>query len=180
MRSYDEPELQQLAEDLLARRISRRNFIRGAAAIGVSATAAAVFLSACGATTNPHSARPPAAKQGGTLVYGPFGDGENYDPATNDDDYPAPPFPTIYEGLTAYVPGTSWESKNLLAETLEKSPDGKKYAFTLKQGVQFHHGFGELTAADVKYSFERAASVQELYPGAPKSAVSYYAGDFRT
>ncbi|MHB8505241.1 MAG: ABC transporter substrate-binding protein, partial [Acidimicrobiales bacterium] len=36
----------------------------------------------------------------------------------------------------------------------------------------------EMTAADVKYSWERNASLTPLYPGAPKSQVSYYAGDF--
>jgi len=162
-----------LAEDVLSSRIDRREFFRRAALLGVSATAASGVLAACASSTTPSSSRP---KKGGTLVYGPLGDGENYDPSTNIYDFPSPPFPSVYEGLTAYAPGT-FQAGNLLANSLEKSADGKSYAFTLKQGVQFHHGFGEVTAADVKYSFERNAGLLKLYPGAPKSAVSYYAGD---
>lgn len=164
--------VEALAEDVLSSRIDRREFFRQAALLGVSATAASGVLAACSSSTAPSS----SPNKDGTLVYGPLGDGENYDPSTNIYDFPSPPFPSVYEGLTAYLPGT-FQAGNLLANSLEKSADGKAYAFTLKQGVQFHHGFGEVTAADVKYSFERNAGLRKLYPGAPKSAVSYYAGD---
>jgi peptide/nickel transport system substrate-binding protein len=177
--------LRALADDVIAARVDRREFFRRAAGLGLSATAAAAFLAACGssgssssssATSGAASTAP--AKKGGKLVYGPLGDGANYDPATNNYDYPSPPFSTIYEGLTGYAPGPSWNAQNTLAETLEMSADGKTYAFTLKQGQMFHNGYGEVTAADVKYSFERAASIQPLYPGATKDEVSYYSGDF--
>lgn len=180
-------DLRALADDVIAARVDRREFFLRAAGLGLSATAAAAFLAACGSSSSSGSSSGSAtagatsstpAKTGGTLTYGPLGDGANYDPATNNYDYPSPPFPTIYEGLTAYAPGPQWKAENLLAESIEKSADGKTYAFTLKQGVQFHQGFGEVTADAVKYSFERAASLQPLYPGAPKDAVSYYAGDF--
>jgi peptide/nickel transport system substrate-binding protein len=165
--------VEALAADVLSSRIDRREFFRQAALLGVSAAAASGVLAACASSTTPSSSRP---KKGGTLVYGPLADGENYDPSTNIYDFPSPPFPSVYEGLTAYTPGT-FQAGDLLANTLEKSADGKTYTFTLKQGVRFHHGFGEVTAADVKYSFERNAGLLKLYPGAPKSAVSYYAGD---
>ena len=41
-----------------------------------------------------------------------------------------------------------------LAEYWMISSDGKKYTFFLKKGVRFYHG-EELTAEDVKFSFER-------------------------
>ncbi|MDP2953624.1 MAG: ABC transporter substrate-binding protein, partial [Chloroflexota bacterium] len=41
-----------------------------------------------------------------------------------------------------------------LAERWEVSPDGKTYTFYLRKGVNFHNGT-PLTAADVKFSFER-------------------------
>lgn len=178
METGPESNLPAIAGEFLAARIDRREFFRKAAAVGVSGTAAAAFLAACGSSTSSGGgggATTPA-KKSGTLVYGPLGDGENYDPATNDYDYPTTPFPCIYEGLTGYVPGT-WDLKNVLAESIEKSTDGKRYAFKLREGVMFHHGFGEMTAAEVKYSLERSAGVQPLYPGAPKSDVSYYSGD---
>ena len=186
------PGLAALADDASKARIDRRSFLRRAAALGVSAPAAAAILAACGSSTpssgasgggSPSSSVKPAApggKKGGTLTFGPFADGEDYDPATNNFDFPNPPFPSIFEGMTAYVPGQPAGSpaQNLLAETVEASPDGRQYHFTLKQGVEFHGGYGEMTAADVKYSWERNAGLIPLYPGAPKSQTSYYAGDF--
>ena len=42
-----------------------------------------------------------------------------------------------------------------LAESWTVSDDGTVWTFRLRQGVQFHRGYGEMTAEDVKYSFER-------------------------
>jgi len=41
-----------------------------------------------------------------------------------------------------------------LAESWEIAPDGSSVTFQLRQGVQFHDGWGELTAEDVKFSIE--------------------------
>ena len=43
----------------------------------------------------------------------------------------------------------------MLAETFEPAMDGLQFAFMLKEGMQFHGGYGELTAEDVKFTFER-------------------------
>jgi peptide/nickel transport system substrate-binding protein len=51
---------------------------------------------------------------------------------------------------------------NVLAETFEASEDGLRYDFTLKQGIQFHGEWGEVTADDVKFSFERSAAIGEF------------------
>ena len=47
-----------------------------------------------------------------------------------------------------------------LAERWTSSPDGKVWTFYLRKGVQFHHGFGEMTAEDVVYSLQKAANKQ--------------------
>jgi peptide/nickel transport system substrate-binding protein len=58
----------------------------------------------------------------------------------------------VLEGLTFYD-----DDLNLipwLAESWEQSEDGRTWTFTLRQGVTFHNG-REMTAEDVKWSFER-------------------------
>ncbi|MFT4038338.1 MAG: ABC transporter substrate-binding protein [Thermomicrobiales bacterium] len=56
-----------------------------------------------------------------------------------------------------------------LAESYEAADDATSYTFKLRQGVQFHNG-KEMTAADVKYSFETA-----LNPPAPGIQVAFLA-----
>ena len=63
---------------------------------------------------------------------------------------------SLYSKLVKYEPGSS-ELKLDAAESLEVSDDGLVIEFTLKEGIQFHHGYGEMTAEDVKFSFERIA-----------------------
>jgi peptide/nickel transport system substrate-binding protein len=46
-----------------------------------------------------------------------------------------------------------------LAERWESSPDRKQWTFFLKRGVMFHRGYGEVTADDVKFSFDRVRSL---------------------
>ena len=62
------------------------------------------------------------------------------------------------EGLISFRPGT-FTNANCLATSLEPSKDGKRIHFTLRQGVEFHGGYGELTSEDVKYSYERIAGL---------------------
>lgn len=59
----------------------------------------------------------------------------------------------LYDGLVRYNPDTLKVEPNL-AKSWQVSPDGRVYQFELRRGVQFHSG-REVTAADVKYSWER-------------------------
>jgi peptide/nickel transport system substrate-binding protein len=65
----------------------------------------------------------------------------------------------MYRGLTRFAikdgKVTTAEVQPDLAESWTLSPDGTIWTFKLKKGVQFHKGFGEFTAEDVKFSFER-------------------------
>ncbi|MEO1732783.1 MAG: ABC transporter substrate-binding protein [Pseudomonadota bacterium] len=68
-------------------------------------------------------------------------------------------FAMIFNGLVRFAPG-SMSSDAIepdLADSWEVSEDGLVWTFTLRKGVQFHGGYGELTAADVVYSLSRAA-----------------------
>ncbi|ADQ15470.1 ABC transporter substrate-binding protein [Halanaerobium hydrogeniformans] len=63
---------------------------------------------------------------------------------------------SFYSKLIRFKAGSSeWELD--AAEEFEVSDDGKVIEFKLKEGIQFHHGYGELTTEDVKFSFERIA-----------------------
>ena len=46
------------------------------------------------------------------------------------------------------------EWKPMLAKSWERNATGDVWTFELEQGVQFHRGFGEFTAEDVKHSFQ--------------------------
>ena len=43
----------------------------------------------------------------------------------------------------------------VVIESIEQSEDGLEIAFKLKEGVQWHNGYGEVTTEDVKFSYER-------------------------
>ncbi len=67
---------------------------------------------------------------------------------------------SIFNGLVRFRPGSVDLEKIEpdLAESWTSSPDGKVWTFKLRKGVQFHHGFGEMTAEDVVFSLNKAAT----------------------
>jgi peptide/nickel transport system substrate-binding protein len=70
-------------------------------------------------------------------------------------------FGMMFNGLVRMKPGTINPDPALmegdLAESWKASPDGKQWTFSLRKGVQCHHGYGEFTSDDVLYSLARAA-----------------------
>lgn len=60
----------------------------------------------------------------------------------------------IYSKLTRYKPGSEWAWELEAAERVEQV-DPTHIRFHLKKGIKFTGGYGELTAKDVKFSFER-------------------------
>ena len=77
----------------------------------------------------------------------------------------------IYEGLVAFPPGqvTLKSIEPSLATKWTTSKDGLTWTFTLRKGVQFQGGYGEMTSADVVFSYERQLD--------PKAGGSY-SGEF--
>src|ERR671924_935063 len=65
----------------------------------------------------------------------------------------------MFRGLTRFAikdgKVTTAEVEPDLAESWTLSAEGTIWTFKLRKGVQFHKGFGEMTAEDVKFSFER-------------------------
>ncbi len=61
---------------------------------------------------------------------------------------------SVFAKLMRFKPGSS-ELELDAAEYVEISDDNLIIEFRLREGIQFHHGYGEMTAEDVKFSFER-------------------------
>ena len=60
----------------------------------------------------------------------------------------------IYSKLIQYKPGREWGYNLDAAESIQQTTP-TTIDFKLKEGIMFTNGFGEMTAEDVKYSFER-------------------------
>lgn len=83
-----------------------------------------------------------------------YGDIQNLDPAFQISENDTMVANTVMSGLVRYCPN-SYEICNDLVESIEQSEDGLEVSFKLKEGVQWHNGYGEVTTEDVQYSFER-------------------------
>ncbi len=68
----------------------------------------------------------------------------------------------MFNGLMRTKPGTIAldQLEPDLAESFETSADRLTWTFKLRRGVQFHKGFGELTADDVVFSLKRAGDAK--------------------
>lgn len=60
----------------------------------------------------------------------------------------------LYPRLGKYVPGEEWKVELDAAKSVDLS-DPMKISFELKPGIMWTGGYGELTAEDVEFSFER-------------------------
>jgi peptide/nickel transport system substrate-binding protein len=61
----------------------------------------------------------------------------------------------ILPRLATPAVGDEWKLELDVAESVEFSDDGLQIEFKLKPGLQWANGYGELTAEDVKFSYER-------------------------
>lgn len=71
----------------------------------------------------------------------------------------------IYNKLIYYKPGSDWDWELQAAESIQQIDD-THIEFKLRPGIQFSNGFGEMTAEDVKYSFERIIDPEVKSPNA--------------
>jgi peptide/nickel transport system substrate-binding protein len=141
-------EAAALAREFRAGAIGRREFLIRAAALGLTASSAGWLLAGTAdAATAPRVLRPIVAD-----------DMANADPAFWPQQADLYVINIVNEGLISYKPGT-WEVVNTLAQEFHQSPNHLVFYFKLKQGIPFHGGFGELTADDVKFSYERIAGL---------------------
>ncbi|HLB78866.1 MAG TPA: ABC transporter substrate-binding protein, partial [Dongiaceae bacterium] len=138
-------ELEYWTEQIKKGRVSRREFMGRAAALGVTATAAATLLGRAGIAAEP--------KKGGFarigLAHGATTD--SLDPGT----YPDTFTQTAFWGSMSNSLTEVDEKGNIvgdLAESMEPSADAKTWVFKLRKGLTFHNG-KTVTASDVVASF---------------------------
>jgi ABC-type transport system substrate-binding protein len=87
----------------------------------------------------------------------------SFDPATVQDNDTLDLMQQIYENLVSLTDHTGIRGR--LAESWKVFNGGLEYVFILKRGVRFHHG-RELTAEDVKWTFDRATNPKLVSPTA--------------
>ncbi|MCL4459889.1 MAG: ABC transporter substrate-binding protein [Chloroflexi bacterium] len=144
-------------------KISRREFIVRAAALGLSVSSIAAFLSACApppAAPTPTPVPPkaptpttvPAPRAGGALVIAKEAEAVGFDAHTSIGFSAREIIEHLYSGLVRLDEGNKVIPD--LAESWDTSPDGLNYTFHLRKGAKFHNG-REVTAEDVIYSIDR-------------------------
>ncbi|MEP7198283.1 MAG: ABC transporter substrate-binding protein [Chloroflexota bacterium] len=138
--------------------LTRRQFVK----LGVSASASALWLAACGPapatpTTAPTqvsgSIKPPALKKGGVFKVAIIGE----PPAIADAMFTTATVTSnvamqFFEGL--FTRDAKFSPKPVLVDQYNIAPDGKTYEFKLRKSIKFHNG-KPLEAADVAASLER-------------------------
>ncbi len=125
-------KIDRLKADYRTGRVSRRSFMQGALALGLTVAGAEAFVSKVQAAT---------PKRGGTFRLGLGG------ASTTDSLDPATFISTFTQiGLTYGVHNNLTEVTAKgelvpeLAESFEATPDAKTWIFTLRKGVEFHNG----------------------------------------
>jgi peptide/nickel transport system substrate-binding protein len=171
----DGANVAMLYRAVLSGRVSRRDVLRRATALGISASGIATLLAACGggsSATNTPAANTTGAgttaataasgtagakvagKPGGEITFGLNLEPDNLDSAVT-------PFAVSHEVMMNIYDPLVWRGKDGkfypgLAERWETSADGVTYTFYLRKGVKFHDGT-PFTADAVKFQFDRTA-----------------------
>jgi peptide/nickel transport system substrate-binding protein len=139
-------QLDFMAGRVTAGKMTRREFMGKATALGVSAVVASSMFA--------DAARAAAPVKGGTLKVGLQG-GEStntLDPALAASTVPFQNLRAFGETLVNVSP--SGEIDYRMAESVEASEEGKVWTFKIRQGVEFHNG-KTMTAEDVKMTMDR-------------------------
>jgi peptide/nickel transport system substrate-binding protein len=126
--------LGRLLDDYQARRLSRRDVLRGAAALGVAAPTLAALLA-----KTPRAGAAPALQEprsGGTLREGYDLDFSRMDPVNTN--WYDPGFFALYESLLIDNPEGGLEPQ--LATAWDTETDPKRVTFTIRDGAKFHSG----------------------------------------
>jgi peptide/nickel transport system substrate-binding protein len=112
--------------------------------LGTALVAAGLLLATPDAYAEP--------KKGGSLTYAYLSGPGTLDPHVSSSMVELEVIHHLFESLVTM--DGNYNTKPVLAEKIDISPDAKTFTFTLRKGVKFHNG-DEMTSADVLASFER-------------------------
>src|SRR5687767_9617613 len=136
--------------------LTRRGFLGQSMALSV---ASLVTTGLFDASQNPIMAQA-SPTRGGVLKAAFSADPAGFDPQRGPSGMSHVVIEQVYSTLMALDPDAKPYPE--LAESYETSDDGLTYTFKLHQGVTFHNG-DELTAGDVKFSFDRLRAKDSGY-----------------
>ncbi|MER9793635.1 ABC transporter substrate-binding protein [Mesorhizobium sp. M0213] len=122
--------------------VSRRTFLKTGAALGGGIAAGMPLSQAIWAA------------EGKVLKVRSSRDVRKFDPGFYGGQHDVDLMNCIYSKLTRYKPGSEWGWELDAAESIEQV-DPTHIRFRVKKGIKFTGDYGEMTAKDVKFSFER-------------------------
>ncbi len=161
-------EVGEIADFINGTRVTRRQVLKGAAALGAVA-ALGPLAAACGSGGGTSSSASASAmgtpNKGGDLMVGIVGGSakDTADPHTGSYEPDIAIQYIMYEGLTNW--SFDMQLENLLAETIEPNADGSVWQVKLRDGVLWHDG-KPVTADDVVYSMDRIVDPKDPKVGA--------------
>ena len=132
----------------------------------VEATALAGGEGSCAPESEAAPPNAVAPVDGLTIVRALSGDVSSFDPKRNFEARASEFVANLYDQLTTFhldanadgvLIADSTRPQGLLTESWDFNEDCTSVIFTLRQGVKFHHSGNEMTAEDVKWSFQRNA-----------------------
>jgi peptide/nickel transport system substrate-binding protein len=139
-------QLEEIINDYLQARVSRRGFLVRAGALGLSALTAGSILAACGGESSSGGASPVATSSpvtGGTFREGYDRDFSPLDPVYSNWDDPG--MNAVYEAVAIRDPQGTLVP--MLCESFESTASG--WTFQLRDGLKFHSGAAVTPAAVV-------------------------------
>jgi len=116
---------------------------------------ATAILVVSGCSTSKPATEAPKTAAGNTLVLRGRNDIQNMDVPFHTGHEDGMVYPLIYSRLVYVLPDAPSTLLPDLATKWVVTPDGKEYTFTLRQDAKWHKGFGNVTAKDVVWSFNR-------------------------
>jgi peptide/nickel transport system substrate-binding protein len=160
---------EEVGELFCSKRFSRRDLLKGAAAMGAAAAIGPV-AAACGSSGSSSEATSsaPAAgtpNKGGDLMVGIVGGSakDTADPHVGSYEPDIAIQYIMYEGLTKW--DFDAQLQNQMAETVEPNADGSVWQFKLRDGMLWHDG-KPVTADDVVFSMDRIVDPKDPKAGA--------------